>query len=306
MLDPAAKRLFSMLGLLGPGARGDIAARREGFRSLMRFCPTPARSGATQDHQLDGPGGVLRVRLYRPADAAAGLLPALVFCHGGGLVAGSLDTHDALCRTLANETGCVLLAVDYRLAPEHKFPAALEDCRAAAAWLRTRAEELGLDPRRIGIGGDSAGASLAAIVCHSEGQGGFAFQLLLCPILDYGAATASRREFGTPVLDEAMLREDLACYLPEGIEPTDPQVSPLRAESFIGVPRTFLVSGACDPLRDEAATYAARLAAAGVDVAHTCHSGMPHLFYAMGRVIPHGTRALEAIGGEVRKAFDRG
>jgi acetyl esterase/lipase len=304
MLDPAAKRLFSMLGLLGPAnARGDIAARREGFGSLMRFCPAPAHSGPTQDHRIDGPGGTLGLRLYRPAKGAAEFLPGLVFCHGGGLVAGSLDTHDALCRTLANATGCVLLAVDYRLAPEHKFPAALEDCRAAAAWVHTRARELGLDPQRIGIGGDSAGGSLAAIVCQNGGQGRFAFQLLLCPILDYGLETASRSEYGTPVLDEAMLRQDLACYLPEGIGAADARISPLRAEGFAGLPRTFLLSGACDPLRDEAAAYAGRLAAAGVDVTHTCVAGMPHLFYAMGRVIPQGARALQAIGAEVRKAL---
>ena len=219
----------------------------------------------------------------RPSSATA-----IVFLHGGGLVAGSLETHDALCRTLAAASGCNIFAVDYRLAPEHPFPAALDDTLAALEWIFETGTGLWLC-QRIGLAGDSAGATLAAAAAVEWGtqkKPDLAFQLLLCPILDFAGETPSRHAFASPVLDQATLDHDIALYTAGRVGADDPRVSPLRATDFSGLPPTFLHTAQCDPLRDEGAAYAEKLRAAGVEVHHTCHAGMPHLFYALSSVIP--------------------
>jgi acetyl esterase len=298
-----------MLSIGGPAdpSRPSLEQRRHSLLDLMRFADKGVEVGRIEERQLPGPDGAIAARLYTPLAAPDGRLPGLVYFHGGGLVAGSLDSHDALCRVLANETGCRTVSVDYRLAPEHKFPAAVMDAAAATRWVLTHDAEFGLDPTRIGVGGDSAGAALAITACHMAlaAQGPMpAFQLLLCPITDYAADSGSREEFANGFLvDKATIDGDLDYYLDGETQRVDPRVSPLRMAAFGGFPRAFIHTAEFDPFRDEAHAYASALLDAGVRAAYTCHPGMIHLFYAMPGVIPYGRNAMQLIGAEIKAAL---
>ena len=310
-LDPHVRRLLHALSIGGAReAAADVAQRREAFRRLMAFAGSGARVAQVEDGALPGPAGPLWFRAYTPLGHAGGRLPGLVFFHGGGLIAGDLETHDALCRALCHETACRLIAVNYRLAPEHPFPAAVEDACAAMVWAARHADQLGLDPERIGIAGNSAGGTLAAVACQRAAatrQVRPALQLLLCPILDWAGETPSRAAFGDGYLvDRAMMREELAHYLPPGHDAAHPLVSPLRAAGLGGMPPAYIHTAEFDPLRDEGHAYAERLRASGVAVQHTCHAGMVHLFYALGAIVPYAPAALRQIGAEIRTAMAAG
>jgi acetyl esterase/lipase len=306
-LDPRAKRFLNLLAAGNPSdARSaTVEERRKGLISLMEFSGPPVALERVEDRTLPGADGPLRIRLYSPSKA--GILPGLIYFHGGGLVAGSLETHDCIGRALSHAGGVHVIAVDYRLAPEHRFPAALEDATAAVRYISGHAEDFGIDPKRLGICGDSAGATLAAATCQAAIQAGaprFNLQLLLCPILDYSGVTASKREFASGYLvDQATLDHDLMYYLPPGTRPSNPQVSPLLAADLSGMPRTFIHTAEFDPLRDEGRNYFERLRQAGNEVSYTCHPGMIHLFYGLGAVIPYARTAFEQIGGEIRAAL---
>jgi len=284
-----------------------LAARRDAFRKLMNLSERGVAVEHVEDRLLPGPEGQLAIRVYTPIEARADQLPGLIFFHGGGLVTGSLDTHEGVCRSLANETGCRLVSVDYRLAPEHKFPAAVNDGCAAATWIAKNAEELGIDPDRIVIGGDSAGATLAAIVSQMTKRTPgvkFAAQLLLCPITDFAADTESRSAFAAGhLLDKATMDLDLEHYVPAGVEATDSRISPLRALDFSDLPPAYIHTAECDPLRDEGKAYADTLRLAGIEVKYTCHPGMIHLFYGMTSVIPYARIAMKNIGADIRAAL---
>jgi acetyl esterase/lipase len=292
-LDPHARRLLDMLALRGGGAATlGVADRRAAFANLMRFGAPSPDIGRVENILAGRP-----IRLFRPKDVSA---TGIVFFHGGGLVAGSLDTHDALCRTLAATAQCNIFAVDYRLAPEYVFPAALDDALAALAWIFQNASDYGLDG--IGIAGDSAGGTLAAVAAASwrarECQA-LAFQLLLCPILDFAGETPSRRAFASPILDQAMLDRDVALYAAGKVPVDDVRVSPLRAADFSRLPPTFLHTAQCDPLREEGAIYAEKLRKAGVEVHHTCHTSLPHLFYGLSDIVPAAKAATTRVGVEL-------
>ncbi len=293
LLDPQARRLIEMLALQSGGAASlSIAQRRTAFAGLMRLGGL-----GPQIRKVEDAAASPAIRIYWPQSETA---VALVFFHGGGLVAGGLDTHDALCRTLAAVSGCAIFAVDYRLAPENPFPAALEDARTALQWTFDNADRYGI--ARVGIGGDSAGGTLAAVMAaqwNAREAQKLAFQLLLCPILDFAGQTPSRQAFPSPILDQATLDHDAALYTAGRVAAVDPRVSPLRATEFAHLPPTFLHTAQCDPLRDEGAAYAEKLKAAGVEVYHTCHPAMPHLFYALGGIIPYAREALPGIGAEL-------
>ncbi len=293
LLDPYARRLIDMLALQGGAAASlSIAERRAAFAGLMRLGgPGP------QIRAVETGARNLQIRAYWPDGEAT---TALVFFHGGGLVAGDLETHDALCRALAAASRCAIFAVDYRLAPENPFPAAIDDARAALAWTFANADHYAVS--KIGIGGDSAGATLAAVTAaqwnvHEASK--LAFQLLLCPILDFAGQSPSRRAFQSPILDQATLDHDAMLYTAAHVPVADPRVSPLRAAEFAHLPPTFLHIAQCDPLRDEGAAYAEKLREAGVEVHHSCHAGMPHLFYALGGAIPYARKAVPEIGAEL-------
>jgi acetyl esterase len=300
-----------MLSLGGSAdrSRASVNDRRQGLVDLMRFADRNVETGPVEDRSLPGSDGPIDARIYTPLGAQAGRLPGLVFFHGGGFVGGSLDTHDALCRVLANETGCRVISVGYRLAPEHKFPAGVTDAAAATLWVFGHAAEFGLDPARIGIGGDSAGAVLAVTACHMmrEAHGlAPAFQLLICPITDFAAEMDSRREFANGYLiDKATIDRDLEYYLPPGADLADPRISPLRLPDLGGFPPAFIHTAEFDPFRDEGQAYARALLDVGVPTAYTCHTGMIHLFYAMPAVIPYGRSAMKLIGAEIKAALQQ-
>jgi len=304
-LDRHAQRFLERLaGVSPPSALSlSVAERREALRALLGFAsPPPAL--ACEDRSCEGPGGPLPLRIYSPEAAATGPLPGFVYLHGGGLVAGSLDSHDAIARSLCAASGWRLIAVDYRLAPEARFPAAVQDALAATRWVAAHAAELGIEAQRLVIGGDSAGATLAAVVCQlaaAERAPPLALQFLLCPILDYAGTTASRRELAAGYLvDDDTLRHDLRHYLVDAGQAADPRVSPLRAMQLGGLPPACIHTAEYDPLRDEGRDYAERLERAGVRVRYHCHPGMIHLFYGLGSVIPGVAAAYDQIGQDLR------
>jgi len=308
-LDPRVKRFLDVLAAGKPRSSltVTVAERRTALAELMRLAGPQIRVGRVEDRTLPGPAGPLAVRVYTPLDAPAAMLPGLVYFHGGGLVAGTVATHDWIARALANAGGCRIVSVDYRLAPEHPFPAALEDARAAVSYMGAHADEFGIVASRLGVCGDSAGGTLAAVTCQAAARAGgppLALQLLLCPILDYSRSTDSRRALASGYLvDQATLDHDLLHYLPPGTDSADPRISPLRAENLAGVPRTILHTAEFDPLRDEGRDYFERLAHTGSAMSYTCHPGMIHLFYGLGSVIPYAQTAFEQIGGEIRAAM---
>jgi acetyl esterase len=307
-LDPRAKRFLDRLAALNPPSvlALTVSERRMGLSQLLSFAGPGEPVGSIEERTLPGPSGQpLALRIYRPAPGRpAPGWPALIYFHGGGLVAGSLDTHDPICRSLSNASGCMLLSVDYRLAPEYPFPAAVADGCHATEWVARHAQELGIDPARIGVCGDSAGATLAAVVCQTvatTGEVRLALQFLLCPIMDFCASTVSRRDYAAGYLvDQATLDHDLKHYLGADGDPTHPRVSPLRAADVSDLPPTCIHTAEFDPLRDEGAAYADRLREAGVKTTYRCHSGMIHLFYGMGALIPYATTAYRLMGTDIR------
>lgn len=303
-LQPGAERFLRMLAASGQssGPPRSVAERRRMLAGLAERADLgPAAAVEALDLNLPGPAGRMRARLYaRPHASPAGL----VFLHGGGWVAGGLDTHDALCRRLAASSGAKLLAVDYRLAPEHPFPAAIEDARAALRWTAAHAADLGLDADRLAIGGDSVGAGLAAAAVQDPAAPALALQVLLCPVLDLANETPSRRAYAQGYfLEPATLAEDLKDYC--GTEPNlrDPRLSPLLAPDLSGQPPTLIHLAEYDPFRDEGQAYGRRLAEAGASARVTCWPGMIHYFYCLGRVIAGVDEALDAIGAEIAEAL---
>jgi acetyl esterase len=306
-LDPRAKRFLDTLAAMNPPSALSlsVAQRRSALEHLLSFSGQAETVAAVEHRTAPGPDGPLSVRVYTPAGARAGEgLPGLVYFHGGGLVAGSLDTHDPICRSLANAGDCRVCSVGYRLGPEHPFPAAVEDACGATAWIAGHAEEWGIDPQRLGVSGDSAGATLAAVVCQlSAGSRrvSLACQFLLCPIMDFAAESDSRRSFAEGYLvDRATLEHDLRHYLGADADPADPRISPLRAPELHNLPPTAIHTAEFDPLRDEGRAYAARLEAAGVTTIYRCHPGMIHLFYGMRGLIPYAGAAFALMGADIR------
>jgi len=312
-LDPRVRRFLDKLAAAGAvsALEQSVEERRRSLVQLLSFGGPPKAVGDVGELTFAGPQAQLRVRVYTPAgvEAQGTLLPGLVYFHGGGFVGGSLDTHDGICRALTRASGCRLLSVDYRLAPEHPFPAAIDDGMAATAWVAAHAAELGLDADRIGVCGDSAGATLAAVVCQAAAAAGgprLACQFLLCPIMDYAAESESRRSLAAGYLvDRATLEHDLYHYLPPGADRADPRVSPLRAAQLRGLPPTCVHTAEYDPLRDEGATYAERLRAAGVSSTYRSHPGMIHLFYGLGAIVPYADTAFELMGEDIRSMLTR-
>ncbi|HEY3799557.1 MAG TPA: alpha/beta hydrolase [Caulobacteraceae bacterium] len=301
-LDRRAERLLAMLAATGGGAAALTAAsRRASLIALAEMADDATAPAETTILTAPGPGGDIPLRLYRPADATGA---ALLFFHGGGWVAGGFATHDGLCRRLA-ASGATVIAVDYRLAPEHPFPAAFDDGLAALRWIAANAAALGIDAGRLAVGGDSVGGGLAAAAALAVRDGGgpaLAAQLLICPILDPAGAGGSREAFGDGhFIDRAAFAQDLKDYAPPL---GDPRVAPLRAASFAGLPPAIVHTAEFDPFRDEGEAFADALAAAGVSVRRTRHDGQIHYFYAMARAIPAAHEASAQIGAELRALLD--
>jgi acetyl esterase len=308
-LDPRVKRFLEVVAA-GNSARPldpSVAERRAQVAELLKLGGLAPPIGRAEALSIPGPAGPLQARLYSPIEARAGMLPGMLYVHGGGLVAGSLDTHAVIAQSLAHFGACRVLALDYRLAPEHPFPAALDDVRAAARVLRARAADYGIDAARLAICGDSAGGTLAAAACQADARAQeppLALQVLICPILDYSRRSGSRAEFASGyLLDQATLDHELRHCVSGGADPLDPLLSPLRAADLSGLPRTIIHTAEFDPLRDEGREYFDRLAHSGMALSYTCHEGMIHLFYGLGAVIPYARSAFESIGREIRAAL---
>jgi len=311
MLDPQVQAVLEMVIKSGRPPYHQLSPKeaRQLFRETRpASTPTPPEIGMVKDLAADGPDGAIPLRLYRPRAVDAGVaLPALVFFHGGGWVIGDLETHDVLCRQLTAEAGIAVVAVDYRLAPEVKFPAAVDDAWAATRWVVAHADRLGIDPRRIAVGGDSAGGNLAAVVAllaRDAGTPQIALQALLYPVTDVGIEWPSYQAFADGyLLTSESMRWFIAHYLTSEKEAADWRASPLRAPSLRGLPPALIVTAGFDPLRDEGEAYAKRLREAGVCVDAVCYGGMIHGFAPMGRLIQTGNRAVSLVAGTLRHAL---
>jgi acetyl esterase len=260
-----------------------------------------------RDFAASGPAGPIPLRLYRGLGAAAGApLPLLVYFHGGGWTIGDLDTHDIVCRTLANKARCAVIAVDYRMGPEHKFPAAVEDCIAATRWVAERAAALGVDAARIAVGGDSAGGNLAAVVAITlrDALGpALVFQALVYPATDQRMDSASHARFGEGYL---LTRDNMLWFRDNYLSPADYddwRASPLRAADLARLPPAHIITAGYDPLVDEGRAYSDRLVAAGVPVLYECFEGMAHGFLTMGGVVAAANHALYRLGQSLAQAF---
>jgi len=310
-LDPQARAVLERIARadLPPYPQLGLAAVRELYRETRaKLGAAPPEVAHVESRHAAGPAGAIPIRLYRPLGARADeRLPALVYFHGGGWTFGDLDTHDVVCRELANLARCAVASVDYRLAPEHKFPAAVEDAVAATRWVAREAEALALDPARIAVGGDSAGGNLAAVVAlaaRDEGGPKLATQVLIYPATDMAADTPSHVEFADGyVLTRDAILWSRGNYLRLPDDVADWRASPLRARDHSRLPPAYVITCGFDPLRDEGRAYADRLRAAGVPVTYECFEGMVHGFVTMGGVIAAAHHALYRCAQGLRQAF---
>ena len=304
-LDPQAKALLDAMPPMPDFDTLDLALLRAGFDQSALAPGEPESVAHVENRRIPGPAGQIPVRIYRPE--ARGALPALVYYHGGGFVLCNLDTHDGVCRSLANAAGCTVVSVDYRLAPEHPFPAAPEDCYAALRFVAERAGEIGVDASRIAVGGDSAGGNLSAVIAQlARDRRGprLAFQLLVYPVTDCRFDTASYRANAEGYfLTTAMMKWFWKKYLADPADAENPYASPLRAVDLSGLPPGLCITAEMDPLRDEGEAYAARLRDAGVPVTTTRYDGMFHGFFGMGALLAQGKSALAEAATALRKAL---
>jgi acetyl esterase len=281
-LSPADARAAMLAGAVALGAGPDV--------------------GRVEDRLIPGAAGLLRVRITAPE--GPGPFPALVFYHGGGWVVGSIDTHDALCRALTCAASALVVSVEYRLAPEHPYPAGVDDAYAAASWVADHAADLGADAARLALGGDSAGGNLAAVVAlKARDQGGprLALQVLLYPITDYDFETPSYRECAEGyMLTRAAMIWFWDQYLADPDRRREPYASPLQAADLKGLPPALVVTAEYDPLRDEAEAYASRLRQAGVPVKLSRYDGMIHGFLRRSAFFDQGRAALDEVAAALR------
>lgn len=305
-IDRHAKRLLEMIAAGRRDQYGQLSAETL-RRSMNRLAEaTDARRvpiGCVDDRTIPTRAGAVAIRIYTPCDVAPGPLPCVVYFHGGTGVFGGIGTHDGLCRMLANASGCQVISTEYRLAPEHPFPAAIEDAQDVTKWIADHAAELRVDRDRLVIAGDSAGGTIAAVVSQlaARGEGPrFVLQVLLCPVTDLAEETESRRALAEGYFIERSTLEWAKGVYCGDVPVTDPRVSPLRAASFAGLPPTHIHTAEFDPMRDEGEAYAAALTAAGVPVRYTCHAGLIHHFYCMAGAIPQARTVVAAIGDGIR------
>jgi acetyl esterase len=309
-LDSQCRALIDAAAAAGatPFDAGDHLAVRAAYATtttMYRHATGDLKS--VLDTSFPGPAGEVAVRIYRAHSKAVGTQPCLIFFHGGGWAVGDLDTHDHMCRHLAHGSDAIVIAVDYRLAPEHKFPAPLEDCLAAVHWVIDNAAELDVDPTRVALGGDSAGGNLTAavtIALRDSGGPKLALQLLLYPAVDFTADNESITENANGyLLTRAALEMFTDFYLPNRAARSDPRASPLLSNSHADLPRAFIQTAEFDPLRDEGRAYAEALMAAGCPVEYKCYPGVVHGFARMGAKVDAGLTALNDACGVLRETF---
>ena len=280
-------------------------ARQADLASIREGAGIPEPVAQVINQHIPGPAGDLPLRLYQPE--GQGPFPILLYFFGGGWTLGTIETSDAICRSLCNAVPCMVASVGYRLAPEHKFPAAVEDCYAATQWIATHASEINADASRLAVGGDSAGGNLAAAVtllARDRGGPPLAYQLLVYPSTDYLSDTPSIRENVDPYFfNQRSVAWYWEHYLSHPEEGKHPLASPLQAPDLRGLPSALVITAEYDPLRDQGEQYAERLKQAGVSVELTRYEGMIHGFFAMAGTLDAGKRAILQAAGALREAF---
>ena len=306
-LDGRTQWFLRLLARSGqkPLHRLSVADAREEFEAFqIMLSGRPATVGSIVDRTIDGPGGRLRVRLYKPFGVGPQPLPTILYFHGGGWTIGSLEAYDPPLRFFCARTGYAVLAVDYRLAPEHKFPGAVDDAVATFHWLAANAAALGLDPGRIVVAGESAGGTLAAVVGQlTRGEAHRpCLQWLIYPCTDLGGTTPSHESCGKGFL---LTREDMAwCrghYLADPAQDADPRASPLRQSDLTGLPPALIFTAGFDPLRDEGKQYAERLSQAGGKVVYREFDSLIHGFIGMRGALQAAARAMDDMVTDVRR-----
>jgi acetyl esterase len=299
-LDPAIKTVLDQLESVGGPALHEVSP--DEARQMMKMLATiegePEPVARVEDRTIAG----VPVRVY---DAASGPQPMLVWYHGGGWVIGDLDTTDGVARKLANRAGAIVVSVDYRLAPEHPYPASIDDCWAVLEWVAAKGAELGGDPARIAIGGDSAGGNLSALMAIRARDAGLSLrqQLLVYPVTDLTLSFPSIDENGEGYL---LTKDSMIWFVNHylgGADPKDPHISPYYADDLSGVAPAHIITAEFDPLRDEGEAYGERLADAGVAVDTKRYDGMIHGFYGLGAVTPVADEAIDASAASLRAAF---
>jgi acetyl esterase len=309
MLDPQARALLELIeqrGVPPVHTLNPLDARRF-YRERRSFTqPDAPEVAQVEMRAIDGPQASIPVRIYRPHPGGRPNA-ALVYFHGGGWTIGDLDTHDVLCRQLCLGAGVTVVSVDYRLGPEHRFPAAIDDALAAVRWAREQAHALGIDASRIALGGDSAGGNLAAVVpllLRDAGEALPAFQLLIYPATDMRCGTPSHRTNGAGYL---LTAESIAYYrghyIADAAQWFDWRASPLLADDLRGLPPALVLTAGFDPLRDEGRQYADALSAAGNAAQVVCFERQIHGFITMGRVIDEATTAVDLCAAVLRRAL---
>jgi len=307
-LDPQAQALLDLVAAFGMPALSTLSVE-DARKALVQMGelsgPEPEPVAKVEDRLIPDPAGQIPVRVYTPQ--GSGSLPVLVWFHGGGFALGSIEIVDEFCRALTNAAGCITVSVDYRLAPEHKFPAAVDDCYTATKWVAENANATGSDPTRIAVGGDSAGGNLAAVVAlmaRDRGTPPLVYQLLVYPVTNFAFDTPSHREYADGYF---LTKDDMTwfcnLYLRSEADSHNPYASPLQAQDLRGLPPALVITGEFDPLRDEGEAYAARMREAGVPVACKRYNGMIHGFLSMP--LDQGKKARQEAAAGLRSAFAR-
>ena len=306
-LDPAAVGLLQQIAEAGGPALNELSPAEsrqaaQGFAELGG----PGDDVADQsDRTIPGPGGDIPIRIYTPK--GDGPFPCLVYFHGGGWVIGDLEMVNAACRTLAARTNCVVVSVDYRLSPEHKYPAPFDDCFAATAWVADHGDQIGVDGTRVAVGGDSAGGNLAAAVslrARDEGGPALVMQLLVYPVTDHSYDTGSYASNGENyLLTTDMMKWFWDHYLNSDADGEQAYVSPLRADDLSNLPPATVFTAEFDPLRDEGEAYASKLADVGIEVRQTRFDGQIHGFFSMLLVFEAAGKAIDLAATDLKKAF---
>lgn len=307
-LDPQMKKILDQMAAANDKPFHQMApaeARELMERRLPKGAPTPV--ARVEDQSIPGPSGPIPIRIYTPSDHST--RGALVYFHGGGWVVGSIAMVDDTCRRLANAAACVVVSVDYRLAPEHKFPAGLEDCYAAATWTVENAGRLGCAPERVAVGGSSAGGTLAtatAMMARDRGGPRFACQLLIYPATQRELNTPSQNQFAADnyyILSRADMEWFWGHYLASPSDAANPYACPARAASLAGLPAAMVLTAEYDPLRDEGEAYAARLRDSGVPATMRRYDGVTHGFFGMAGVLDKARQAIDDSAAALRAAF---
>ena len=274
------------------------------------LAPMPPPIGRVEHRLIPGGDSGLLIRIYAPKkEAPEGGWPVVVYYHGGGWVIAALDTYDGSCRAISTGAECMVISVEYRKAPEHPFPAAVEDAFTAYQWVLANVRSLGGDPTRVAVAGESAGGNLAAVVCQLARDQGFPLpihQVLIYPVTDIahgsGSPSALENENAKP-LNRAMLDWFYAYYVPQGADRTQPSLSPYHAESLIGLPPATVINAQIDPLLDDGIKYANKLGAANVPVVHKISKGVTHEFFGLAGLVTEATEAVAMACHELRRAF---